>query len=98
MGRRSKYPEEFREQAVAMVRDNPDRALAEVARDLGVNDSTLSNWVNRARIDAGEGRPEELSTSEREELVKLRRENARLKMEREILKKAAAFFVQESTR
>jgi transposase len=98
LGRRSKYPEEFREQAVAMVRDNPDRALAEVARDLGVNDSTLSNWVNRARIDAGEGRPEELSTSEREELVKLRRENARLKMEREILKKAAAFFVQESTR
>ncbi|MDQ1631933.1 MAG: transposase [Frankiaceae bacterium] len=98
MGRRSKYPEEFREQAVAMVRDNPDRALAEVARDLGVNDSTLSNWVNRARIDAGEGRPEELSTSEREELVKLRRENARLKMEREILKRAAAFFVQESTR
>jgi transposase len=98
LGRRSKYPEEFREQAVAMVRDNPDRALAEVARDLGVNDSTLSNWVNRARIDAGEGRPEELSTSEREELVRLRRENARLKMEREILKKAAAFFVQESTR
>ena len=81
-----------------MVRDSPDRPLAEVARDLGVNDSTLSNWVNRARIDRGEGGPEELTTSEREELARLRRENARLKMEREILKKAAAFFVQESTR
>ena len=97
MGRTSKYPAEFREQAVAMVRES-DRPLAEVARDLGINDSTLSNWVNRARIDRGDGSPEELTTSEREELVKLRRENARLKMEREILKKAAAFFVQESTR
>lgn len=98
MGRSSKYPAEFREQAVAMVRET-GKPIAQVARDLGLNESTLSNWVNRDRADRGEHPdPEVLSTSEKEELRRLRRENAQLKMEREILKKAAAFFVQESTR
>ena len=98
MGRSSKYPAEFREQAVAMVRET-GKPIAQVARDLGVNESTLSNWVNRDGIERGEHPdPEVLSTSEKEELRRLRRENAQLRMEREILKKAAAFFVQESTR
>lgn len=61
------------------------KTIAEVARDLSINDTTLGNWV-------------EADNAERAELTRLRRENAKLKVEREILKKAAAFFVTESTR
>ena len=99
MGRTDTYPEEFRQQAVALVRET-NRPLAQIARELGMNSSTLSNWVNAERR-AGLGpppSPQALSEAEREELRRLRRENAQLKTEREILKKAAAFFVQESTR
>jgi transposase len=97
VGRPAKYPEEFRESAVAMVRET-GKSIAEVARDLGINDGTLGNWVNQDRRRRGEQRPEQVSESERVELVRLRRENATLRMEKEILKKAAAFFVTESTK
>ena len=93
LGRMSKYPAEFREQAVAMVRET-GKPLAQVARDLGLNESTLWNWVNRERAERGEHpEAEVLSASEKEELRRLRRENAQLRMEREILKRAAAFNV-----
>jgi len=72
--------------------------MARIASDLGVNAQTLSNWVKQDKIDRGEGAPGELTTAEREELTRLRRENAVLRMEREILKKAAAFFAKETTR
>jgi transposase len=97
VGRPAKCPEEFRESAVAMVRET-GKSIAEVARDLGINDGTLGNWVGADRRRRGEQRPDQVSETERVELVRLRRENATLRMEKEILKKAAAFFVTESTK
>ena len=100
MGRPSKFSAEFREQAVELVRAT-GKTVAEVARDLQINDTTLGNWVKADRAERGE--PDSsgllpLTGEERAELTRLRRENAKLKTEREILKKAAAFFVTESTR
>ena len=70
--------------------------MGRVAKDLDLTETALRDWVRRAEIEAGEGPPGALTQAEREELVKLRRENKRLQMEREILKKAAAFFAKES--
>ena len=100
MGRPSKYSPEFREQAVELVRAT-GKTVAEVARDLQINDTTLGNWVKAD--EAERGVPDAtgllpLTAAERAELTKLRREVAKLRVEREILKKAAAFFVTESTR
>lgn len=97
MGRPAKYPAEFRDSAVEMVWST-EKSIAEIARDLGINEGTLGNWVSRDRIARGEKAPEVLSEPERSELARLRRENVTLRMEREILKKAAAFFVTESQR
>lgn len=87
------YPPEFRREAVELVRTS-EKPIAQIARDLGVSDQTLHNWVKQAEIDAG--KREGLTTEEREELRRLRRENRTLLQEREILKKAAAFFARES--
>jgi transposase len=97
VGRSVKYPAEFREAAVEMVRSS-SLSRAAIARDLGINDNTLANWVAADRRLRGEQPPEQVNETERVELVRLRRENATLRMEREILKKAAAFFVTESTK
>jgi transposase len=80
---------------VALVRRS-GRSINEVAADLGVSGESLRKWVQRARIDAGEGPLGALTTEEREELRQLRRENKTLQMEREILRKAAAFFAKEA--
>ena len=90
---RRKFSEEFKRDAVEIVRVS-DKSLAEVARELGIYDSTLGNWVKQDRIDRGER--EGLSSDERLELSELRRDNARLRMERELLKRAVAFWVRES--
>jgi transposase len=71
-----------------------EKPKSRIARDLGIAVWTLSNWVKQAEIEAGEGAG--LTTDEREELRRLRRENRILREEREILKKAAAFFAQET--
>jgi len=97
VGRRTRYQDEFRESAVAMVRET-GKPIAQVARDLGINDGTLGNWVMADRRRRGDQPADKVSETERAELVRLRRENAQLRMEKEILKKAAAFFVTESTR
>ena len=98
MGRPAKYPPEFRREAVELVRRS-DRSLIEVARDLGISDSTLSNWVRADRDGrARAADPEGLSESEREELKRLRKENADLRLDREILRKAAAYFARETMR
>jgi transposase len=89
------YPKSFRADAVALVRTS-DKSIAEVAVDLGVSNESLRKWVQQAKVDAGEGPPGALTTEEREELRRLRRENKTLQMEREILRKAAAFFAREA--
>jgi transposase len=90
---RPPYPEEFRREAIELVRLN-EKPLVQIAKDLGVSDMTLRNWVKQADVDAGKRAG--LTSDEREELRALRRENRTLRMEREILKKAAAFFAKES--
>jgi transposase-like protein len=92
---RPPYPVSFRADAVALVRRS-GKSINEVAADLGVSGESLRKWVQRARVDAGEGPPAALTTEEREELRRLRRENRTLQMEREILRKAAAFFASEA--
>ncbi len=87
------YPPEFKAEAVRLV-GSSDRSLARLAKDLGVADQTLRNWVQHAEI--GDGAREALAPDEREELRQLRREVRTLRQEREILKKAAAFFAKES--
>jgi transposase len=91
---RPPYPPEFRRQAVELIRSGV--SIKEAAGDLGVSEQTLRNWVRQGDVDAG--RAEGLTTDEREELRRLRRENRRLQQEREILKAAAAFFARETDR
>ena len=89
------YPEAFRTEAIELVRAS-GKPIAAIARDLGVAGETLRLWVRHAEVDAGRGRPGDLTTDEREELVRLRRQVRTLEMEREILKKAAAYFAKET--
>ena len=91
---RPPYPEEFRREAIELARIS-SKSQRQIAEDLGISDVTLRNWIKQAERDAGQC-PDGLSTDEREELARLRRENQTLRMEREILKKAAAFFARET--
>jgi transposase len=88
------YPKQFRRDAVALVRSS-EKSIPQLASELGVSPQSLRNWVKQTQLDAGE-RQDGLTSEEREELRRLRRENKRLVQEREILKKAAAFFAKES--
>lgn len=90
---RRSFTDEFKADAVALVLDE-DRKIVDVADSLGIGEGTLGNWVRQARVDRGERAG--LTTSERQELSELRRENARLRMERDLLKRATAFWVKES--
>ena len=94
--RRSPYPLEFRAEAVRLVRSG-ERNPEELARDLGCSAQAIRNWVRQADVDEGR-RHDGLTTAEREELSRLRREVRVLREEREILRKAAAFFARETTR
>lgn len=90
---RSPYPAEFRRQMVELVRAG--RTPEELAREFEPSAQSIRNWVRQADLDEGR-RSDGLTTKERKELRALRRENARLKMEREILAKAAAWFARET--
>lgn len=87
------YPEEFKQEAVRLVKTS-DRPLSQIGNELGVAWETLRKWVRQSDID--EGTLQGLSTDDHEELRRLRRENRILQQEREVLKKAAAFFAKES--
>ena len=98
MGRPSKYPPEFRREAVELVVTS-DRSIADVAKSLEISTTTLGNWVKAARdAKTRSADPNALSESEREELRRLRKENVELRTDREILRKAAAYFAKETMR
>ena len=90
---RRPYPAEFKEQMVALVRAG--RTPQELSREFEPSGEAIRNWVRQADLDEGR-RTDGLTTAERDEFRRLRRENKRLKMEREILAKAAAWFAQDT--
>lgn len=92
---RRSFTPEFKAEAVRLVQTSGKSSFA-IARDLGINPTSLRQWEEQAAIDAGHGPPAALTSDERAELTALRRENRVLKEEREILKKAAAFFAKEN--
>ena len=92
--RRRQFTEEFKRDAVELVRTS-GRPIAQIAQELGIYDSTLGNWVRQERIDRGER--EGLTSNERARLSRLEAENARLRMERDLLKRTVAFWVKETS-
>ncbi|MFN8132088.1 MAG: transposase [Solirubrobacteraceae bacterium] len=90
------YPKEFRQGAIDLARKG-DRPIREVAQELGIAESCLRRWLKQDQLDR-RVRDDGLTSAEREELRRLRRENARLRQEKEILRKAAAFFAREEIR
>jgi len=92
---RRSFSEEFRAGAVRLVL-NEGKQVASVARDLDLSHSLVAKWVEQAKADRGTTTRGTLTTDEKEELSRLRKENRELRLEREILKKATAFFVKEN--
>ena len=90
---RPAYPPEFRREAIELLRQG--RSPRELSESLGVSEQTLRNWRRQDQIDRHE-RDDGLTTDERDELARLRRENTRLRQERDLLKRAAAFFATEN--
>lgn len=94
--KRRKFTPEQKADAVRMVRETGN--LAKIARDLDLTETSLRRWIKQADVDEGKGPEGALTSDEREELRRLRRENRTLEMERDFLKKAAAFFAREEDR
>ena len=89
-----KYSAEFREDAVRMLVDNPGLTISKAARDLGIGMSTLDKWLRQYRASTAGG---VVTGNDLAELRRLRLENQKLKLERELLKKAAVFFAKDSS-
>ena len=94
--KRRSFTREYKAEVVGLV-EASEKSIGTVARDLGLSESVVRKWVAQREVDAGHGTGLVLSTAEREELTRLRREVRQLRMEREVLKKATAFFAREST-
>ena len=94
MGKYRKFDHDFRQGAVRLVLET-GKPIAQVARELGINEGTLGNWCAKARRERGVG-DGPLSESERAELTRLRRENAELRMQRDVLKRSVALWVDEA--
>jgi transposase len=92
---RRKFTAEYKAEVVRLVRDG-GKSIGQVSRELDLTESAVRHWVSQSAIDAVGGGTGALTTAERAELVALRREARTLRMEREILKKAAAFFAKEN--
>ncbi len=92
---RRKFTAQYKAEVVRLVQEG-GKTVGEVSHDLDLTESAVRQWVKQAGIDGGHGPAGALTTAERAELVALRREAKQLRMEREILKKAAAFFAKES--
>jgi transposase len=96
--KRKKYTPELKAAAVKLVKESAgSKLVSSIARDVDVPESCLHLWVKQHDVDAGKGSADALTTTEKQELAQLRRENRELRMERDFLKKAAAFFAKEST-
>jgi transposase len=94
---RRAYPPEFRQQVVELY--HAGRSTTELAQDFGPHPQSIRNWVALAKSEASEaGKDGKLTPSERDELNRLRRENRQLRLDREILSKAAAWFARETSR
>lgn len=93
MSKRRSYPQAFREQIIELTRAG--RTPKELAKEFDLSEQTIRNWIKQADVDAG-NRSDGLSSQEQEELKRLRRENKQLRLEREILSKAAAWFARET--
>lgn len=93
--KRRVFTREYKAEVVERIRRS-GRGIGALSNELGLTETAVRRWVAQAEIDAKRGEPGALTTSEREELTRLRRENRRLTMEHEILRKAAAFFAKES--
>lgn len=92
---RRKFSDEFKAETVQLIRST-GKSIAEAARDLDLSETAVRNWVRDAEIESGRGPEGALTKAERDELRHLRKENRQLRMEREILKKATAFFAREN--
>jgi len=92
---RRKFSDEYKTETVRLIQSS-GKSLGQMALELGIGETALRRWLAQAEVETGRGHVGALTRSERAELVELRRENQRLRMEREILKKATAFFAKES--
>jgi transposase len=97
MARRKRrgFTKEYKAEVVELIRTS-GRSIGAIAKEMDLSETAVRRWAQQAAVDAGRGSTGALTTAEREELVRLRRENRTLAMEREILRKAAAFFAKES--
>jgi len=93
--RRRRFSAEYKAETVRLIQRS-GKSIGQMALELGIGETALRRWVEQAELEAGRGPEGALKRTEREELVELRRENRRLRLEREILKKATAFFAKES--
>ena len=92
---RRSFKPDFKANVVRLCKTG-DRSIGEVSRELGLTETSVRAWIRQSTVDAGQGPADALTTAEKQELTQLRRDNRVLREEREILKKAAAFFAKES--